>query len=580
MRHLVLTTIFILTLATAVFGGATSERIAKISPLNWPLLMSTYIGGSGQEGSVQYTGLLDATTDVHGNVIIVTMTTSMDLPEVPGGYQCGSCAGTDLMIVKLSPDLTTLLAAVKLGGNGLDDFAKVTVAGDGRIYIAAQTTSSDFPTTPGAYSRTLRGTQDVVVSVFDSSLTTLVASTYFGGSGWELWPDIDVSPEGDVFIVGLVDGYGVPTTAGAFQRSYAGGSVDCFVARFSRNLDTLKASTMVGGRYEDRSSDIHVCSNGDIVFGVTTESDNYPTTPGAYNSSYHGAPAPGQYKHDCAVTRLNGNLTTLVASTFVGGTDFEGAYLLNIDRDDNVYIGGHSSSPEYPVTSGAFDPVHNGYNEYFITKLSGDLSQLLASTFLSPNPTTGGWPFGNHLFVDTTGLVYLAGNAWDTLFYTTPNAYDTTLNGAGENNCLMILTNDLSQVIYSTFIGGTGGQMDAATASVSGGVVTVAGITKSTDFPTTANALQPHYGGGASDVYVLQIDTESCCKKTTGNVNYTGIVDLGDLSALVSYLTGGGYSLPCPSEANINGLGIVDLADLSALVSYLTGGGYVLPSCS
>jgi hypothetical protein len=71
----------------------------------------------------------------------------------------------------------------------------------------------------------------------------------------------------------------------------------------------------------------------------------------------------------------------------------------------------------------------------------------------------------------------------------------------------------------------------------------------------------------------------SCCSGVTGNVNMTGIVDLSDLSALVSYLTGGGYVLPCPAEANVNNAGIVDLSDLSALVSYLTGGGYVLPNC-
>jgi hypothetical protein len=70
-----------------------------------------------------------------------------------------------------------------------------------------------------------------------------------------------------------------------------------------------------------------------------------------------------------------------------------------------------------------------------------------------------------------------------------------------------------------------------------------------------------------------------CCAGTTGNVNVSGSVDLADLSALVTYLTGGGYSLPCKGEANVSGSGSVDLADLSALVSYLTGGGYVLPSC-
>lgn len=70
-----------------------------------------------------------------------------------------------------------------------------------------------------------------------------------------------------------------------------------------------------------------------------------------------------------------------------------------------------------------------------------------------------------------------------------------------------------------------------------------------------------------------------CCDGDRGNVNMTGIVDLADLSALVSYLTGGGYAIPCADEANVNGTGIIDLADLSALVSYLTGGGYLLPNC-
>jgi len=76
-----------------------------------------------------------------------------------------------------------------------------------------------------------------------------------------------------------------------------------------------------------------------------------------------------------------------------------------------------------------------------------------------------------------------------------------------------------------------------------------------------------------------ECDAQICCVDVTGNVNMTGIVDLSDLSALVSYLTGGGYQLPCRNEANINGVGIVDLSDLSALVSYLTGGGFVLPPC-
>lgn len=96
---------------------------------------------------------------------------------------------------------------------------------------------------------------------------------------------------------------------------------------------------------------------------------------------------------------------------------------------------------------------------------------------------------------------------------------------------------------------------------------------------------QTAVGLGASASYKINqgfwqnFGSGSCCTGTTGNVNMVGIVDLSDLSALVSYLTGGGYVLPCVPEANVNGLGIVDLSDLSALVNYLTGGGYVLPNC-
>ena len=83
---------------------------------------------------------------------------------------------------------------------------------------------------------------------------------------------------------------------------------------------------------------------------------------------------------------------------------------------------------------------------------------------------------------------------------------------------------------------------------------------------------------GGNPIYFNET-IKCCCTGTTGNVNMTGIVDLSDLSSLVSYLTGGGYPLPCPNEANVNAVGIVDLSDLSSLVSYLTGGGYVLPNC-
>lgn len=109
--------------------------------------------------------------------------------------------------------------------------------------------------------------------------------------------------------------------------------------------------------------------------------------------------------------------------------------------------------------------------------------------------------------------------------------------------------------------------------------------TRSTDLAVTSTEAFVLAGGGeltegARGLWKRPMDQVFCCINTTGNVNLSGVVDLSDLTALVNYLTGGGYVLPCPAAANVNGMGIVDLGDLSALVSFLTGGGFSLPACN
>ncbi len=106
----------------------------------------------------------------------------------------------------------------------------------------------------------------------------------------------------------------------------------------------------------------------------------------------------------------------------------------------------------------------------------------------------------------------------------------------------------------------------------------------STNFNLSVTVGQTAIGSGVSTSFKVSQGfwhniASYCCFGKRGNVNCAGVIDLGDLSALVSYLTGGGFVLCCPDAANVNGLGVVDLGDLSALVSYLTGGGFVLPGC-
>lgn len=568
-----------LLLAVSSFADRMVKTTHNSNPPGWPLIMSTYLGGSGEDGSHEFPYYMDAIEDANGNLYIAAITTSTDLPTVPGSYQCSTCGGLDIMVAKLSPDLTSILAMARIGGSGEDTDPRIALGVDGRVYLLARTASANYPTTVNAYRRSRRGSSDFVITAFDSGLSTVVASTYFGGYGIEYAPSLATNDLGDVYISGHVDANGVTTTAGAAQPDFGGGANDCFVSGFSPNLDALKASTLLGGKYSEEAGGIALFSNGDIVVGLGTHSDNFPTTEGAYDTSFHGTPGECVECTDCAITRLNADLTAILASTYVGGSAHDRVTCIQTDDYGNVWFSGLAFSLDYPTTEGSFDPVHapEGTHEEFVSKMSGDLTQLFASTYLSPNFTVGGTPQINNILVDSTGLVYVAGLAWDSI-YVTPDAYDPSWNNSVDH-FLMVLTDDLSHVTYSTLLGGADFESDSRIVSARAGNATIAGVASSHDYPSTTNAINPSYLGGASDLTVTRIGIGSCCRGTRGNVNFTGIVDLGDLSALVSYLTGGGCVLPCPNEANVNAVGIVDLADLSALVSYLTGGGYVLPTC-
>ena len=283
-----------LFVAISICGNEIAYASPETAPSSWPLIMSTYLGGSGQEGSHEFPFFMDAVEDSRGNLIVAAITTSTDLPTIPGNYQCTTCGGIDILIAKLSPDLTSILAMVKLGGNGEDTYPEIALGNGGRIYILARTTSTNYPSTADAYSRSRRGPTDFVITAFDSLLSTIVASTYFGGYGNEDFPNMVIGTDGDIYVSGHVDANRVPTTPGAFRTTFAGGGSDCFVSRFSPNLDTLKASTLIGGRYFETSGDIDLFPNGDVVIGLGTDSDNYPTTAGAYATALHGQVIPGE----------------------------------------------------------------------------------------------------------------------------------------------------------------------------------------------------------------------------------------------------------------------------------------------
>ena len=208
----------------------------------------------------------------------------------------------------------------------------------------------------------------------------LLASTFIGAGGYESANALAIDSAGNVFITGFTSSSKFPTTLGAYDTSLNSEDYsDVFVSKLDSNLATLKSSTFLGGKYGEAALALAIDSAGDVFITGQTFSPDFPTTVGAYDTVFNSS----EY-YDVFVSKLDNNLTTLKASTFLGGKYSEFALALALDSAGDVFIAGQTRSENFPTTVGAYDTVFNSSENYdgFITKLDNNLSTLKASTFL------------------------------------------------------------------------------------------------------------------------------------------------------------------------------------------------------
>ncbi len=494
------------------------------------LAYSTYLGGNG--------GLAIA-VDSGGNAYVTGLAGSTNFPTTPGAFQptdhantSGGTYASNAFVAKLNPTGSALVYATYLGGsanhnctqispctNNGDQGISIAVDAAGNAYVTGSTTSSDFPTTLGAFQPTLHGLQNAFATKLNSDGTGLRYSTYLGGSNADWGFGIALDSQNNAYLTGATCSNDFPVTASAFQLTFQAGSngeigsqIRCvsngFVSKLSSNAVlsqlnlglpepvSLAYSTYLGGASGDAAYGIAVDSQGNAYVAGTTYSFNFPVTPLAFQMS-HQAPtgAPNAF-----VSKLNpggSGAQSLVYSTYLGGSGGELAYGIAVDSQDNAYVTGDTGSSNFPVTPMAFQTTyHPASCPAFVTKFNSTGTALVYSTYVGGSYCD----FGYGIAVDGAGNAYVTGAAGSTDFPTTPDALQLT-KSPGWDAFVTVLNSTGSALVYSTFLGGNGGAQGQGIALDNAGNAYVTGFTESTDFPTTPGAFQTTQGSTVNASY-------------------------------------------------------------------------------
>jgi hypothetical protein len=408
-------------------AGGVDTFVSKLNRTGTALVYSTYIGGS----STEYP--FGIAVDSTGEAYEVGNTGSANFPVTTGAFQttCISCANYPaVFLTKLNVNGTGLVYSTFLGGSGDNRAFGITLDSLNDAYIVGWTTSTDFPVSTNAFQTTYvpGAVSNVFVAELNPAATGaagLVYSTYLGGSVQDVGFGIALDSSNNAIVTGYSYSPDFPVTKGAFQTSTTvNGSA--FVTKLNVGATAEIYSTYLGGTTgTSAGNSIKVDSAGNAyVTGYTCASD-FPVTAGVVQPIFGGdcTPAGG----DAFVTKLNPTGTApLLFSTYLGGTGDDVGFSIGLDQSNNVYITGRSSSTNYPVTAGAFQPANAGSYDAIYTVLNPTGTSLLYSTYLGGTAVDVAFVMA----VDKLGNSYMIGRTYSTNFPVTPGVFQSTLKGA------------------------------------------------------------------------------------------------------------------------------------------------------
>ncbi len=394
-----------------------------------------------------------------------------------------------------------LVFASYLGGSDAADMVRsLLVAEDGDLIVVGNTSSMDFPVTPGAFDTTHAGgfpfDSDVFVTRLDPTGSELRWSTFLGGGANDIVARAVLDEDGSIVLGGLTGSPDYPTTPGAAQTTFVQASG--FVSRLSASGDSLGFSTFLGGASPASIVfGVGIAPSGAVVAGGSTFGADFPITPGAFDPEFAGP-------SEAFLVWLDTDQGSLQQATFIGGDNTDTLTALDIAVNGDIVVAGTTASLNLPVSPGAWSTEPLGH---YVARFSsaGDLLHL---TYFGSPPGGGGEQI-RALRVAPNGDVTLTGDTSDDDFPTTPGALDGTYNGTID---AFVSRFDplLQELVYSTFLGGGGIDNGEDLALDPSGLVTVSGMTRSTGFPTTPGSYQPDDPGDGPgrDLFVARLSPD------------------------------------------------------------------------
>ncbi|HEV2350699.1 MAG TPA: SBBP repeat-containing protein [Terriglobia bacterium] len=404
-------------------GGAGDAFVAKLNTTGTALVYSTYLGGNSADTGA---GIF---VDASGDAFVTGTTSSPNFPTTATAFQTIYGGNGDAFVTELNSAGNKLVYSSYLGGGGADFGQAIAVDSSKNAYVTGQTLSINFPVvTP--LQATNGGGSDAFVAKVNFTGTALIYSTYLGGTDADVAQAIQVDGAGNAYIAGYTFSTNFPTQSPLFGAN-AGGGADAFVAKLNPAGSALVFSTYLGGSLDDRAFGIGLDSTGNIYVAGSTQSADFPTISGSFQTSLKGAT-------NAFVTKLNPAGTSLTYSTYLGGSGTDQANGIAVDGTGNAYVAGFTESSDFPtqqaiqavlgITGGSFCGS-NPCSDSFVTQLNPAGTALTTSTFLGG----GGSDFGKAIALDSSGGVYVAGSTQSANFPATAGAYLGNLAGVAGN---------------------------------------------------------------------------------------------------------------------------------------------------